>query len=163
VSELDWTILAAVVMAVGLVGTILPILPGLLLIWVSALVYGFATGWNALGIIVMVVMTVGVVVGIVKGFVVPKKAADEYGASGWAQLGALVGGVAGFFMIPVVGLPVGALLGIFLVELLRLKEWEPAWRATKGTAIGFGKSALIDFGLGTVMVLTWAAWAITVV
>lgn len=162
-AELGWTVVAAVIMVIGLCGVIIPILPGLALIWVTALVYGFIVGFGPGGIAVMVALTVLMAISIVKSVLVPRKAAQDGGASGWAQLGALVGAVIGFFVIPVVGVIVGALVGILLVEVWLKGDWGEAWTATVATAKGFGISVLIDLGLGLVMIGAWAVWAATVV
>ncbi|MEE9413990.1 MAG: DUF456 domain-containing protein [Acidimicrobiales bacterium] len=156
------TVLVALTMAIGLLGVLLPILPGILLIWVAALVYGLVVGFGPMGWLVMTIMTVGVVVSLVTSVVIPKQAAEESGATGTSQLAGLVGGVVGFFVIPVLGLPIGALLGILGAEYLRAGDFNSAWRATKGVARGFGKSAVVDLGLGLVMVGSWAIWVLTV-
>lgn len=161
--DVGWTILVAVAMAIGLAGVVVPILPGLLVVWAAALVYGFAVGFGVLGWITMIVMTVGVVASLVTSVVIPKAAASEFGASGQSQVLGLVFGIVGFFVIPVIGLFVGALFGVFIGEYLRLDEGEAAWRATKAVARGFGKSVLIDIVLGVAMVLVWGLWATTVV
>ncbi len=158
-----WTIVAAVVMVVGLCGVVVPIVPGLALIWVAALLHGFLVGFTAFGIGVLVVMTVLLATSLVLGFVIPRKAASESGASGWSQLGAMAGAIAGFFLIPFVGVIVGALLGLLAVEMSIKGNWPDAWAATKATAKGFGVSALIDFGIGTVMIALWSLWAATVI
>lgn len=160
--DLLWTAIVGVAMVVGLAGVILPLVPGLILMWAAALVYGFAVGWNSLGVAVMVTLGVIVVVSIVAGFLIPSRAAADSGASGWSQVAGLLGGVVGFFVIPVFGVIVGALAGLLLVEYLRTDDWGLAWTATKGTARGFGISVLVDLALGMVMLVVWAAWAATV-
>ena len=158
-----WTLLAAIIMVVGLCGVIIPILPGLLLIWITAFVYGFIVGFTPVGIGVMMVLTVLVAISVIKGFVIPKQTATASGASGWSQVGGLVGAIIGFFLIPVIGVLVGALVGVLLVEILLKGNWDEAWTATKGTAKGFGISAVVDLGLGMVMLAAWSVWASTVV
>ena len=162
-AELGWTILAAVIMVVGLCGVVIPILPGLALIWGTALVYGLIVGFGAGGIAVMVVLTVLLAISMIKSVVVPRRAAQHAGASGWSQFGGLAGAIIGFFVIPVIGVIVGALAGVLLVEVSLKGNWGEAWTATLATAKGFGISALIDLGLGLVMIGTWSAWALTVV
>ena len=150
------------VMVVGLCGVVLPIVPGLVLMWAAALAYGFAVGWSALGVAVVTVLALLVVVGLVAGILLPRRSAAGAGASGLAQLGGLVGAVVGFFLIPVIGVIVGALLGVLVVEYLRRDDWGAAWVATKATARGFGLSVLVDLGLGMAMLALWAVWAATV-
>ncbi len=161
--DFGWTIIAALVMAVGLAGVVVPVLPGILLLWVTALVYGFAVGFGPMGIIVMIVMTLGLALSFASSVIVPKQAADQYGASTLSQWVGLLGAIIGFFVIPVVGLPIGGLVGVLGAEYYQLGDFNAAWRATKGVARGFGKSALIDLAIGLVLVLAWAGWALTVI
>ncbi len=160
---LIWTAAVAAVMVVGLFGVVLPFLPGLFLILAAAVAYGFLVGFSSIAVAVLVAMGILVVISIIKSFIIPSKAAAESGASGWSQFGAVVGGVTGFFIVPVFGLIIGALAGMVLTELAIKGNWDEAWTATKGAAKGFGISALIDLGLGTIMIAAWSVWAATVV
>jgi uncharacterized protein YqgC (DUF456 family) len=162
-AELFWTVVAALAMVAGLLGVVVPVLPGLLLIWGAALVYGLLVGFGTVGWIVITVLTVLAAISVIKGFIIPRRAAVRSGASPWAQFGAFVGGVLGFFLIPVLGVILGALGGLLAVELMLKGNWNDAWTATIGTARGFGVSALIDLGLGTLMIACWSIWAATVV
>jgi len=161
-AEILWTIVVAVVMVVGLMGVLLPVLPGLLLIWAAAVFYGFMVGFGTLGWAVVGLLTVLTVAGAIKSVVIPRRAAVESGASGWAQLGALIGGVIGFFVIPVLGLILGALAGLLLVEYMLKGDWNEALVAVRGTAKGFGISVVIDLMLGIVMIVAWSVWAASV-
>ena len=158
-----WTLLAIVVMVVGLAGTVLPLLPGPLLMWSTALVYGLVVGFDLVGVAVMTLITLLVALSFTTGVVLPKRAADRAGASKRSQLGGLVGGVIGFFAIPVIGLVIGALVGVMVVEYQAKGDALEAWVATKGVAKGFGLSALVDLAIGLLIVAAWAGWAITVI
>lgn len=160
---LVWTGAAAAVMVLGLIGVVVPFLPGLFLILGAAVGYGFLVGFNSVAVGVLIAMGVLVVISIIKSFIIPSKAASESGASGWSQFGAVVGGVAGFFIVPVFGLIIGALAGMVITELAVKGNWDEAWAATKGTAKGFGVSALIDLGLGMIMIAAWSVWAASVI
>lgn len=162
-AEFGWSLLAIVVMLVGLCGVIIPVLPGLALIWGVALAYGFIVGFGTPGIAAMVVLTVLLGISIIKGVMIPRRVAADSGASGWSQFGGLVGAIIGFFVIPIVGFIIGALVGVLLVEWLIKNSWDEAWTATKGLAKGFGISALIDLVLGLVMIGVWALWAASVI
>ncbi len=159
--DLAVTLLAGTVMVIGLVGVLVPIIPGLGLIWVAALAHGFVVGWNAFGITVMVVLTVITAASVVVGIVIPRNAAAQSGAAGSSQVFMIVGAIAGFFIIPVFGLPLGALGGVLGAEYLDKGDWHEARRATLATAKGFGWSALVQFAMGFVMIVLWAAWALT--
>ncbi len=156
------TVLVGIVMVVGLAGTVVPILPGLTVLWGAALAYGFVVGFGPVGITVMALITLLLVVSVVKSFLIPKKMAEGSDVSGWSQLIALVGAVIGFFVVPVVGIVVGALVGLMLSEYIHHRELGEAWEATKAVAKGFGLSALVDIALGVVMITLWAIWSLTV-
>ncbi len=157
-----WTIVVGIVMVLGLMGVVLPVLPGLLLIWAAALFYGLMVGFGSIGWVVVGLLTVLAIAGMIKSVVIPRRAAVESGASGWAQLGAVVGGVVGFFVIPVFGLILGALAGLLAVEYMLKDDWDEALAAVRGTAKGFGLSVVIDLILGMIMIVAWSVWAATV-
>ncbi len=162
-SDVEMTVLIVVVMVIGLVGTVMPVLPGLSLIWAAALVYGLVVGFGALGLGIMLILSALVVVGLVKSVLVPKRMADGHDVSRWSQVAAMVGAVVGFFVIPVAGVIVGALVGLLLAEYLNQGDWKQAWGATVAVAKGFGLSTLIDIGLAMTMIGFWSIWAFVVV
>lgn len=162
-AEWWWTIGVGITMVVGLCAVIVPILPGLLIMWAAALAYGFGVGWTPAGIAVMAALTVLAIISLITSVTVPRKAAAESGASGVAQLGGLVGAIIGAFMIPVIGLFIGGIVGVLLTEYGRNGSWDQAWIATKGTAKGFGVSMLIDIAAGAVMLALWLGWAALIV
>ena len=71
---------------------------------------------------------------------------------------AVVAGVLGSLIFPPFGGLVAALLGLFAVELYRLRDWRRAMSSTRSMAIGCGWAAVIRFGIGTVMILLFLAW-----
>ena len=151
-------ILVAMAMAAGLVGTVVPVVPGLGLVWLAALVYGIVDGFGAVGVVSMAIITLLAVAGTATGVVLPRRAAGAAGASGASLwLGAAVG-VVGFFVVPVVGLPLGGAIGIFAGEQLRTRDTAMAWRATRATLAAFGLAALLQLGAGVLMVVAWIVW-----
>lgn len=145
-------------MAVGIVGTVVPLLPGLLLVWGAALGYGLYEGFDATGIAAFTVITLLGLAGMLAGWLVPQRAAGKAGASKLSVLVAAVGAVVGFFVIPVVGVMVGGLAGLYLAELQRTNDADVAWRSTRATVIGFGLATLVQFVLAIAMAATWAIW-----
>ena len=73
---------------------------------------------------------------------------------------ALVAGIVGTVLFPPIGGFIAIPIAIFLLELLRVREWRGAWRATRGLAVGWGLSFLVRFGIGLVMIAIWLGWAI---
>jgi uncharacterized protein YqgC (DUF456 family) len=135
-------VIVAVLIAVGVAGIILPLLPGTLLIAVAVLVWaleiGTTTAWT-----VFAVATSFLVLGTIVKYVVPGrrlKASGVPNATLWA--GALLGFV-GFFVIPVVGLFLGFVLGVHLAERRRVGA-VAAGPSTRQALKAVGVSILIE-------------------
>ncbi len=148
------------VMLVGVVGLIFPILPGLTIIWLTALVYGIVTGFNWVSGVLFGIMTVIMLIGNVMDNFIMGAAAREQGAS-WIAIGiALVLAVAGSLLFPPFGGLIAALLGLFAYEFYRLRNWNKALESVKGMASGCGWSAVARAALGLLMIGLWMIWAI---
>ncbi len=159
-SETLTIVVVAIVMAVGLVGVIVPFLPGLPLIWGAALAYGLLEGFGATGWIAFVVITLVMAGGMIAKIVLPKRRATASGAPNSTLAIASITGIIGFFLIPVVGLPLGAVAGVLGAEYRRTGDLDAAWRSTKQVIVGFGLGALFEMGAGLVMIITWVIWVL---
>lgn len=135
-------ILVSIAIAVGIVGVVVPVLPGSLLVLGAILVWALevatATGWT-----VFAVATTFVAAGAVVKYVVPGRRLRLEGIPGSTLLLCGLLGVVGFFVIPVIGLLIGFVLGIYLAELRRLGR-AAAWPATKHALKAAGLSVLIE-------------------
>ncbi len=160
VSELAFW-LTLLVMLVGLVLLIVPIFPGITVIWVAALLYGIVTGFDTLGIVIIVLITLGMIAGISADNLLMGAGARRGGASWLTIIVALIAGIAGTVLFPPIGGLIAIPIAIFLIELLRNREWRSAWRATRGVALGWGLSFLVRFGIGLVMISAWLIWALS--
>ena len=150
--------LIALAMVVGILGTIVPVLPGLPIVWGAALVYGVVEGFGPVGWVCFAIITIVGVAGMAAGFVVPQRQVKEGGAPLSTTVVGVIGGIIGFFVIPIVGIVIGAVLGILVAERVRTQDWSVAWASTKRALIGFGIGALVQMGAGVMMMLTWVAW-----
>jgi uncharacterized protein len=150
----------ALVMAVGLIGTFLPLVPGLPLIWGAALAYGLLDGFGGVGWVAMAVITLLLVAGTVAKIVLPHRRASAVGVPRSSLVVAAVAAVIGFFAIPVVGLPLGGAAGLVAAEYRRTRDWASAWRSTKSAIVGFGYGALLELGAGMAMIVCWIAWVV---
>ena len=153
-------LIVGLVMAAGLVGIVLPFIPGLPLIWGAALVYGLVEGFGTTGTVAMIVITLFLIGGVTAKIVVPQRRAAAGGAPNSTLAAGAVLGIVGFFTIPIVGLPLGAALGVLLAEYGRTGNWPAARRSTKEVIVGFGIGALLEMGAGIVMVGAWVVWVL---
>ncbi len=152
-TALDVTIL--VFMLVSQLGLVMPVFPGLVVIWGLALVHALATGFQ-IGWGWLALLTVLMVIGSLADNVLMGAKARQDGAS-WVSIGmALLGGlVASFFLTPLVGL-LAAPLTLYLAEYARRRDAAAAWKVTKALMIGWGWAFVVRFGLGLMMIGLWA-------
>ena len=148
------------VMAVGLIGTVVPAIPGLVLIWVTALAYGSFEGFGIIGWIAMVVITALLCGGLAAKVMVPKRRATAGGAPPSTLVFGAIVGLIGFFTVPIVGLPLGGIAGVLVAEYRRTREWKAARRSTRSVIVGLGIGALLELGAGMAMILSWLVWAL---
>ncbi len=154
------------VMVLGLLSLLTNMVPGLVIIWAGALVYGIyeviTQTYTAGGIILFVLITGFMAFGSVVDNILMGATAKEAGAS-WLAIGiSMVAGVLGSFipfLFPFGGL-ICALLALFLVEVIRLKNWRKAMNSAKSMAMGCGFSVLARFGIGVLMILFWLVWVV---
>jgi uncharacterized protein YqgC (DUF456 family) len=153
--------LIALVMAVGLVGVVVPLLPGLLLVWVAGLAWAVAEGEGTARWIVLAVMTLLLAAGTLAKYVLPMKSAAARGAPLSTLLVGALCAVIGFFVIPIVGWLVGGVAGVYLAELVRHRDARRAWESTRAALLAMGIGMLIELAAGVAMVGVWAVGVIT--
>jgi len=146
-------IVAALLIAIGLVGIFIPVLPGPLLIiaaiaiWASELSTG--TGWLIFAAAALV-MGLGWLI----KYLVPGKSLRTAGIPTSTMLAGAVLGIIGFFVVPVIGFLIGFVLGIYLAEWRRL-DHRQAWPSTVHAFKAVGVSILIEFCAAFVATTIW--------
>ncbi len=146
-------VLVAVAIAVGLAGVLVPILPGSALVLAAILVWAIEVGVGAAWA-VFAVAAVLLVIGTVVKYAVPGKRLKTAGIPASTQwLGAGLA-VVGFFVIPVVGIFLGFVLGIYLAEHRRVGSAQ-AWPSTKQALRAVGLSIMIELAAAVLAALTW--------
>lgn len=149
------TVLTGLGIMVGLVGTVLVVLPGIIIVWASVLVWALL-GDNPWRWWVLAVATTLLLLSTVLKYLVPGRRLAEAGVPGWTLLVAGAGGVVGFFVIPVVGFFVGFVLALLGSELLRLRDVSAAWPATRTALAAVGISVAVELFAGLLMAASWA-------
>lgn len=141
-------------MAVGTVGIVVPVLPGLLLVWAASAVWALAeqnaVAWGVLGI-----TTALYAVGLVTQYTLPGRRLRAAGVATKVVLVALVAGVVGFFVIPIVGGPLCFVGAIYLMSRSRLGSHEQAWGATRQAVRAVGLSMGIELLAALAIMTTW--------
>ena len=134
--ELFWWLFTIVLFAVGLIGTIAPVLPGTTIILAAAIIHRLmlgadkSIGWKT--IIVLVLLTL---LSYVLDFLASYFGAKYFGATKWGALGAIVGALIGVFF-GVIGLFIGPVIGAVAGEFIAGKRMIDAGRAGWGSLLG---------------------------
>ncbi len=157
--ETSIRVIALLVMLVGLFGLVIPVFPGIVIIWLAALAYGLSAGFGTLGGWMFALITLLAIGGMLVDNVLMGAGAKKSGASWGGMAAALVGFFVGTLIVPVVGGLVLGPLALFGFEYYRHRNREQALDTVKGLATGWGLSFLARFAIGVVMIVLWAVWA----
>ena len=147
-----WLTVTLAAMFISLLGVLLPLVPGVALIWLTALVYAVAEGFKNIDPITMIVLSVIALPGITADIWVSSLGAKAGGASLWSIVASLVGGVAGFLISTLPGAIIGALVGLMAVELFRAKDWRQALKASGGWIAGWLLATVVQIITGVIMI-----------
>jgi uncharacterized protein YqgC (DUF456 family) len=177
-------VVTLIVMFVGLVGSVLPALPGVTLIFISALVYAFSTGFEVVGGWIIALLGLFAALALVADFVGTSYGARRFGASNWGTAGGAIGGIVGalvgllFLGIgSLFGLILGSVGGVFLGEYLKRRrqgsqnsgtdeprvrpartddgDWRRTGRAAGGVFVGYLIAAVAQGILGLASVVVF--------
>ena len=151
--EVFWWLFAIVVMALGLIGTVIPILPGTTIILAAAVVHRVALGADrSLGLSALIGMLVLTLVTYAIDAAAGYLGARRFGATRWGLLGCAAGAVAGLFF-GLLGLFVGPVIGAIAGELIGGKKVMKAGRAGWGTFLGSLAGMIAKLFLGLIMIV----------
>ncbi len=151
-------VLVALAIAVGLVGILVPVLPGSILVLGAVLVWAWDVGGSTAWAVFAVAAVLLVAGGVVK-YLVPNRRLKDAGIPASTQwIGAGLG-IVGFFVVPVIGLFLGFVLGVYLAEYRRVGS-AAAWPSTKQALRAVGLSILIELVAGVAATLVWIAGVI---
>ncbi len=149
---LDLLVLAALVIAAA--GIVVPVLPGTVLalgaLFVWALLTGGAVAWAAFAVMALIIGA-----GQLLKYLLPHKSLTAAGVPGRSILVGGVAAIVGFFVIPVVGLIVGFIGGVYVAEQVRVREWGLAWQSTWAAMKATGFSILIELGALLIAGTVW--------
>ncbi|HET8594508.1 MAG TPA: DUF456 domain-containing protein [Intrasporangium sp.] len=141
-------------MVVGTIGIVVPVLPGLFLVWgasaVWALVEQDRTAW-----VVLAVTTMLYAAGLVAQYSLPGRRLREAGVGTRVVVLALLAAVVGFFVVPVLGAPLFFVGAIYLMSRLQLGDHASAGQATRHAVRAIGLSMGIELLTALAIMTTW--------
>ena len=151
------TILAGVLIVIGIFGTVIPFIPGVIVSWAGVLIWSLFADRGDGRWVVLGIATVIALFGLIIRYTLPGRRLRRAGVSGWSQIAGGLLGIVGFFVVPVVGLFLGFVLGVFLGELVRLRDARQAWPSTWHAVKAVGLSNVIEIGSSLFILVVWVA------
>lgn len=149
------TLLSGFLIAVGIVGLIVPVLPGLALSLLGVLLWAWSTGGVAWWFFAAACVVAAI--GWIVQYTVPGKRMAAAGVPGRVILIGAIGAIVGFFVIPVVGLFVGFVVGVLIAELGRTRTVADAWTSTKHAVKAVVTSIAVELTAAVIVALIWVA------
>lgn len=142
--ETIWIILGALLIISGIIGSLIPVLPGTPLSYLGLLclqltgnppfTFTFLVVWAMIVAIIQFLEQIASVAG-----------ARKMGATRYGIIGSILGMIAGFLLFPPIGIIIGPVAGAFAGEMLGGKSYDLAFRATMGAVLGIFVSTLLKF------------------
>jgi uncharacterized protein YqgC (DUF456 family) len=150
-------VVVGLLFAAGLVGSVVPWLPGPPFVLAGAVVWALATDFETLGWGRLAILAALTALSVVLEFLTAAVGARRYGASRWGMLGAIVGALVGMFFGPV-GLIVGCLAGAVAAELVRGSELGASVRSGVGALLGLIAGLVADLVVCVAMIGLFLVW-----
>lgn len=145
-------ILCGLLMLVGAIGIILPILPGLPLVWAGLFIYALTTDFSDISTTTIIVFLILSALSMLFDAIAPLIGAKKYKASKFGIIGTFVGFIIGIFTFGPVGIILGPLLGAFVGELLSAKRPDQAFGSALGAFVGFIFGTLVKMVIAFTMI-----------
>ena len=146
----------------GLIGTIVPMIPGTFLIWLAVLVYVLVNGMASVGWAAFIVITFLALVTGTADLWMPLLGAQKVGASKRALLLGALGALVGTLFAPLVGTLIGYATGILIGEYQKRGDWQEATKASLGGLAGWGLATAVQVAGGLIILAIFVIQALTV-
>lgn len=142
-------------MIVGVIGTILPALPGLILVLLGIILYGWHIGFEVLGYSFLATMVLLTLVGTFVDILGSMVGAKKYGASKLSMLSMLIGLGFGLLTIGLPGIIIGPIAAVIFTEVFKGKSFNEAFKVTLGIILGFLSGIAFRFIIGIAMTISF--------
>ncbi|MBS4021915.1 MAG: DUF456 family protein [Dethiobacter sp.] len=145
-------VLAVILFILGMVGTVLPVLPGVLLIYSGMGLYGLLTGFAGLDTMFFILQSMAVVLVFSLDYLAVAAGTRRFGGSRYAAWGAALGTLLGLLLFGPFGLIIGPFLGAVFAEVILGKEPTQAVRIGFGTLLGLLGGTVLKLGIQGLMI-----------
>jgi uncharacterized protein len=154
-------VISSLLMLVGLCGIIIPVIPGVPLVWLGILIYAIATGFATIHVAAVVVFFVLTALTLSLDFLMPLLGLKKYKASNWAILGSFLGFIIGVIFFNIWGVIFGPIAGAFLAEMIAKGELKKGLQAALATLLSSIVGTLLKLVISLVMIgyFIWSFFA----
>lgn len=150
------TLLVAIVIAIGLIGILVPLIPGSILVFGAIGVWAYLEGTTPAWVTFGVAAAILVAALLIK-YLWPMKRMRNADVGTWSLLVGGAFGIVGFFVIPVAGLVLGFVLGVYVAELALRKNNRLAWASTVHAIKGVALSVGVEMAGALLATVVWVA------
>jgi uncharacterized protein YqgC (DUF456 family) len=145
---------AVVFILIGVIGIVVPILPGMLLVWLTLLGYAWVTEFQIVTPWMLVFLTGIALATGTASIWLPYLGAKRLGAAKRSVVLGFIGGIIGTFIIPLIGTIIGYAVGIIIGEMLKHRDLRVAIRTSIGGVAGWGISTIVELaGALTILIV----------
>ena len=145
-------ILTAILMTVGLAGSVIPGLPGSPLILLGAFLYAWHTGFEVVTWTTLFWLLILTLLSQALDFLASALGVKKFGGSRWGMVGAILGAIFGLFAGGIFGLLLGPFLGALILEMIHSRNMESALKSGLGTIIGFLMGTIGKLAIAMIMI-----------
>ncbi len=148
-------ILSYSLMALGLIGTVLPMIPGLILILAGMIIYSWHAGFEILGLDFILTMVLLAIAGTGIDILTSAVGAKKFGASQLGTVAVVVGMIFGIFTMGPFGLIIGPIVAVTVTEMIRGKNFKQALSVLLGVLLGLLSGIAIRVIIGIAMIVAF--------
>lgn len=149
--------IAVAFIILGIIGTIIPIIPGTLLVWLTVVIFAIATDFATLGFGSLAIVTLIALVTGTSDWWLPLLGAKKTGAAPLSMILGTIAAIVGTFMLPLIGTVIGYALGIWLGEFIRHRDVQLSLKASAGGVAGWGIATAVQLG-GAILIAIVFFW-----
>lgn len=138
---------------IAFVGIVVPVIPGILFIWLGFIGYHFLIDETDLNVFFWIIMALFTIIIFGADFIINYYFVDQFGGSNWSKWGAIVSVFIGVFIYPPIGMIVLPLVIVIVIELMLKNTFKDSLKVALGTLAGFLSSAVAKVFLQIVMIV----------
>lgn len=147
-----WTLIILAFLS-AFVALVMPMIPGILMMWVGFFIYHFAINNNELSWFFWIAMATLTIITLLSDYVLGSRFVKKYGGSKAGELTAAIGIILGSFFFPPFGIIILPFVAVFIVELLMQQDFKRALDASVGSLFGFLTSTVAKFIILIIMII----------